>query len=56
MNVLEGYDRQKLAYLRDGFVNGFKLGCVGLPNTVISKNHRSTLQYPGVIEDFISKG
>lgn len=56
MHILEGYDKEKLAYIRDGLVNGFRLGCVGLPSTIIFKNHRSTLQYTWVIEDFISKG
>lgn len=54
--VLEGYDPQKLQFLIEGFSQGFRLGCVGLPTQTLSRNHKSTSEYPSVIEDFIDQG
>ena len=56
VRILEGYDEAKLAYIREGFTVGFPLGCVGIPDTKLSKNHRSAEQHPEIINDFISKG
>ena len=56
VRILEGYEEAKLAYIREGFTVGFPLGCVGIPDTKLSQNHRSAEQHPEVINDFISKG
>ena len=55
-NLLLGYDSQKLQYLIDGFMHGFHLGYTGPPLSSISKNHKSTYNFPSVISDFISEG
>ena len=51
-----GYDQQRLDYLITGFSHGFHLGCVGPPFSTLSKNHKSTDQFPWVIQDFVSEG
>ena len=56
VNFLQGYDEEKLSFIREGFTEGFHLGCVGVPDTVLSKNHRSADQHPEVITKFIAKG
>ena len=56
VNFLQGYDEEKLSFIREGLTEGFHLGCVGVPDTVLSKNHRNADQHPEVITQFIAKG
>ena len=56
ISILEGYDVIKLKFRREGFTFGVRLGFVGLPDTILSKNHKSTDLLPEVINEFISKG
>ena len=56
VNFLQGYDEEKLSFIREGFTEGFHLGCVGVPDIVLPKNHRSADQHPEIITQFIAKG
>lgn len=53
---MQGYDKEQLSVIKNGFSNGFRLGCSGIPNSHISRNHKSALDHPSVIQDFISSG
>ena len=55
-DLLLGYESQTLDYLITGFSLGFHLDCVGIPFFTLSKNHKSTDQFPWVIYDCISEG
>ena len=55
-NYLLGYDSKKLQYIIEGFQQGFHLGYTGPPLSLISKNHKSTVSFASVIDDFIADG
>lgn len=54
--VLQGYEKEKLRVLLEGFSYGFHLGCTDLPSSKVSRNHKSAIEYPSVIQDFIAQG
>ena len=56
-HVLEGYDSQKTQYLTQGFTQGFRIGCIDLPNKpqLLATNLKSAFAFPGVIDAKISK-
>lgn len=54
--VLQGYEKEKLRVLLEGFSYGFHLGCTDLPRSKVSRNHKSAIEHPSVIQDFIAQG
>lgn len=56
LEVLQGYEEEKLRVLQEGFSYGFHLGCTDLPRSKVSRNHKSAIEHPSVIQDFISQG
>lgn len=54
--VLQGYEEEKLRVLQEGFSYGFHLGCTDLPRSKVSRNHKSAIEHPSVIQDFIAQG
>lgn len=56
LEVLQGYDEEKLRVLQEGFSYGFHLGCTDLPSSKVSRNHKSAVEHPSVIQDFIAQG
>jgi hypothetical protein len=41
------------AYLMNGFTEGFKLGCISSPSPGVPKNHKSALEHPDIIKQYI---
>lgn len=56
LEVLQGYDEEKLRVLQEGFSYGFHLGCTDFPSSKVSRNHKSAVEHPSVIQDFIAQG
>lgn len=56
LEVLQGYEEEKLRVLQEGFSYGFHLGCTDLPSSKVSRNHKSAIEHPSVIQDFIAQG
>lgn len=56
LEVLQGYEEEKLRVLQEGFSYGFHLGCTDLPRSKVSRNHKSAIEHPSVIQDFIAQG
>lgn len=56
LEMLQGYDQEKLLIIQNGFTYGFHLGCCAFPSSKISRNHRSALEHPSVIQEFIHQG
>ena len=56
-HVLQGYDNNKSQYLTHGFTQGFRIGCINLPNTpqLLATNLKSAFAFPEVIDAKISK-
>lgn len=50
------YDRVLSAYLINGFTYGFKLGCTSDPPPCTPQNHKSTLEHPDIIKNYIQTG
>mgnify|MGYP003688663497 CR=1 FL=1 len=44
------------SYIKQGFSDGFCLGCQGSPSRNTSQNHKSCAQYPEIIYSFIQEG
>lgn len=40
----------------NGFTHGFRLGCISAPSSCVPQNHKSTLDHPDIIEDYIQTG
>lgn len=53
---LVGYDRDQATYLLNEFTYGCRLGCTSAPSSCVPHNHKSTLDYPDIIEDYINTG
>lgn len=53
LEMLQVYDQEKLSIIQNVFTCGFHLGCCALPSSNISRNHRSALEHPSVIQEFI---
>lgn len=56
LEALQGYEEEKLRVLQEGFSYGFHLGCTDLPSSKVSRNHKSAIEHPSVIQDFIAQG
>ena len=56
-HVLEGYDNNKTQYLTQGFTQGFRIGCIDLPNKpqLLATNLKAAFPFPDVIDANISK-
>uniref|UniRef100_A0A8W8NNP8 C3H1-type domain-containing protein n=1 Tax=Magallana gigas TaxID=29159 RepID=A0A8W8NNP8_MAGGI len=53
---LVDYDSDQASYLINGFTHGFRLGCTSAPSSCVPQNHKSTLDHPDIIEDYIQTG
>jgi hypothetical protein len=53
---LAGYESDLAAYLINGFTEGFKLGCISSPSPGVPRNHKSALEHPDIIKQYIEAG
>lgn len=56
LEMLQGYDQEKLLLIQNRCTYGFHLGCCALPSSKISRNHRSALEHPSLIQEFTHQG
>ena len=52
---LKGYDSVLSKFLIDGFTFGFRVGFSGTPSSKIFKNHRSALDRPELVDDYLAE-
>ena len=52
---MDGYDPSKKHYLLQGFKHGFRVGYTGTPECKIYPNHKSALENPGVIDEYLAR-
>lgn len=55
-SFLINYDRVPSSYPINGFTYDFKLGCTSDPPPCTPQNHKSTLEHPDIIKNYIQTG